>query len=125
MSAGLMILVIVILILYFLPSIIGRKKRNALSIFVLNLFLGWSLVGWVVALIWAVAKEESLESGQLKKCPKCAEEVKAEAEICRFCGYNFSPAPVIEPVRPAPLKKKDSDVANLAASYINKMTSKK
>ena len=41
---------------YFLPSIIAlaRSKRNLLSIFLLNLFLGWTFVGWVVALVWAV-----------------------------------------------------------------------
>lgn len=26
---------------------------------------------------------------ELKKCPSCAETVKAEALICRFCGYDF------------------------------------
>jgi hypothetical protein len=40
---------------YFLPTIIGvaRSKRDLLSIFLLNLFLGWTLIGWVVALVWA------------------------------------------------------------------------
>ncbi len=44
---------------YFLPSIVAksRKKVNTGSIFVLNLFLGWTLLGWVVALVWAVAKD--------------------------------------------------------------------
>lgn len=41
---------------YFLPTIIAmaRSKRDSMSIFLLNLLLGWSVIGWVVALIWAV-----------------------------------------------------------------------
>jgi len=42
---------------YFLPTILGLKKRNALSIFVLNFFLGWTLIGWVAALVWACTVE--------------------------------------------------------------------
>lgn len=43
-------------VFYFLPSIIAlaRSKRNIVAIFLLNLFLGWTFVGWVVALVWAV-----------------------------------------------------------------------
>jgi hypothetical protein len=43
-------------VMYFLPSIIAlaRSKRDILAIFLLNFFLGWSVIGWVVALIWAV-----------------------------------------------------------------------
>lgn len=39
-------------ILYFVPTIIGliRRVRNIGSIVVINIFLGWTLVGWVVAL---------------------------------------------------------------------------
>jgi hypothetical protein len=44
------------LVMYFLPSIIAlaRSKRDLLAIFMLNLFLGWSVIGWVVALVWAL-----------------------------------------------------------------------
>lgn len=43
------------LVFYFLPSIIAaaRGKRDTLAIFLLNLFLGWSVIGWIVALVWA------------------------------------------------------------------------
>jgi len=41
---------------YFLPSIIAliRSKRDITGIVLLNFFLGWTMIGWVVALIWAV-----------------------------------------------------------------------
>ena len=46
-------------VMYFLPSIVAlaRSKRDLLGIFLLNLFLGWSVIGWVVALVWAVKAE--------------------------------------------------------------------
>ena len=42
-------------LMYFLPSIIAlaKSKRDLLAIFLLNLFLGWSVIGWIVALVWA------------------------------------------------------------------------
>lgn len=41
---------------YFLPTVIGFKNRNVLAIFILNLFLGWTVLGWIAALIWSVLK---------------------------------------------------------------------
>jgi len=43
-------------VLYFLPAIIAfaRSKRDSASILILNLLLGWTAIGWVIALIWAV-----------------------------------------------------------------------
>ncbi|WP_298942950.1 superinfection immunity protein [uncultured Psychromonas sp.] len=51
------IFVVIFLCVYFLPTIVGTKHKNSNSIFVLNLFLGWTLLGWVIALIWAVKKD--------------------------------------------------------------------
>lgn len=40
---------------YFIPVIIAamRGHRSAGSIAVITLFLGWTVLGWVVALAWA------------------------------------------------------------------------
>jgi hypothetical protein len=48
------------LFIYFIPTIVAcsRNHTNALAIFILNLFLGYTLIGWVVALIWAVYKKD-------------------------------------------------------------------
>lgn len=53
----LLVIVAISLALYFLPSIIGHKKRNKWAIFALNLLLGWCVIGWVVSLIWALTKD--------------------------------------------------------------------
>lgn len=52
-------LVVAGLAIYFLPTLIaaGRKKRNAAAIFALNLFLGWTLIGWVLALVWSLSAD--------------------------------------------------------------------
>ena len=43
--------------LYFLPAILGSKKRNAGAIFVVNLLLGWTIVGWIACLLWAATAD--------------------------------------------------------------------
>lgn len=44
------------LAIHFIPTIIAiaRRKRNAVWIFLVNLFLGWTIVGWVWALVWSL-----------------------------------------------------------------------
>lgn len=46
------VLIIAAVVIYFLPSIvaISRSVPNAGSVIVLNLFLGWTLIGWVMSL---------------------------------------------------------------------------
>ena len=65
-GVGLLFLVVgavvgaIVLCLYFLPTIIGflRNKRNKMAMFALNFFLGWTLVGWVVSLVWSLTVDE-------------------------------------------------------------------
>ena len=55
-SFGLM--AIGIIILYFLPTVFGWSKKNIAAIFALNLLLGWTLIGWVIALVWALTVDD-------------------------------------------------------------------
>lgn len=47
---------VVALALYFLPTLmaLGLKRTSLASILLMNLFLGWTIAGWLLALIWAV-----------------------------------------------------------------------
>ena len=53
-----LLLVVLIFALYFLPTLIAflRQHKNKLAIFLLNLFLGWTVLGWVVSLVWSVIR---------------------------------------------------------------------
>jgi len=44
---------------YFVPTFIAfaRNKSNKIAILALNFFLGWSVLGWVISLIWALTNE--------------------------------------------------------------------
>jgi T4 superinfection immunity protein/SH3 domain-containing protein len=61
MEAFGLLIVLILIALYFLPTIVAAagSKRKTGAIFVLNLLLGWTLLGWVGALVWAVADERS------------------------------------------------------------------
>lgn len=53
-----LLLVVLMFVLYFLPAVIAllRKHKNKLAIFLLNFLLGWTVLGWMVSLIWSVIK---------------------------------------------------------------------
>jgi hypothetical protein len=50
-------------LLYLLPSIIAYKRRHRqfIAILALNVLLGWTLLGWVGAFVWALMRERRHE----------------------------------------------------------------
>lgn len=49
------------LAVYLVPSIIAikRKHPNKLAIVVTNVLFGWSVIGWILALIWSLPSAEA------------------------------------------------------------------
>jgi len=105
-SVGGVVFLMLAAVLYFFPAIVARDKHNASSVFVINLFFGWTLIGWVIALAMAVSdppKQEvvvtaipmSVERPAVlvaeRTCPYCAEDIKAAAVVCKHCGRDLAP----------------------------------
>ena len=109
----------------FLSVLVGSfaslKKRSGVGWFFLSLIIS-PLIGFLILLV------AGQPADTLKKCPRCAEEVKAEALICRYCNYEFPH----EKEKLLTLKSADNflgrtheKVQNLMGSNINELTSKK
>lgn len=60
---------IVLLAVYFLPWITARSRRhrNVSAIAVLNFLLGWTVIGWIVALVWSVTANTEEVDGTNKR----------------------------------------------------------
>jgi hypothetical protein len=77
LGGALIILGILVLVLYFLPTILSLilRRRNTLAIFAMNLLLGWTLIGWVAALVWALTKDNQNQTVIIKN------EIKTDSKM--------------------------------------------
>lgn len=92
--------------LYLLPTYEAWKQKhsNLTAIALVNVLLGWTIIGWVVAVVWAYKKPEPVSVvtasspassipppnlPETKKCPFCAEDVLLAAIKCKHCGSQL------------------------------------
>lgn len=52
------IIILIIIFIYFIPSMIAKNKRDFPAIFLLNIFLGWTWFIWLVCIMWALLSKE-------------------------------------------------------------------
>lgn len=85
--------------IYFIPYALAHSRKHAsrTGIGLLNLLLGWTVLGWIAALIWAASGRPGKEdpAGPTPdthiKCPDCAELIRREAKVCKHCGCKLIP----------------------------------
>lgn len=66
-NAMTMFFLLALFMAYIAPAIIAhmRKHKNVNAIFILNLFFGWTVLGWVGSLIWA-ATDNTVKKDEAK-----------------------------------------------------------
>jgi hypothetical protein len=74
------------LAIYFLPALIAvsRKKTNRTAIILLNLFLGWTFIGWIAALVWACTTNNEPQTIVVNNNPYVKEENPSELKKNHF-----------------------------------------
>ncbi|BDC38940.1 superinfection immunity protein [Paraburkholderia terrae] len=58
---GAFILIFISVLLYFIPTFIAKSRQhhNFGAIVALNIFLGWTFIGWVASLVWALTSTKT------------------------------------------------------------------
>ena len=67
LSASVIFSTIALVLIYFSPTFIALQKRNLRLVFLTNILLGWTLIGWIAALVWAMRGEAPEVPERFKK----------------------------------------------------------
>lgn len=89
-----------VLALYLAPTLHARIQRHkdVAAIAIVNIFLGWSVVGWIWALIWANTSPGAHAELQpppqpQRACLKCGVMNPLSGAFCSSCGARLGAQP--------------------------------
>jgi len=101
---------LVLAVLYFVPLLVAvARNHNAGSVGIVNLLLGWTFIGWIIALVMACGNQkqqvtviqQAAPTGQLPTgqrapdhagfCSNCGSPLHADASFCPTCGAAVVP----------------------------------
>lgn len=94
-----MIVIVWLLLAFFVGFWARSRGRSGVGAFFVSLVLSPLIGAIVVALVKPnreVVETREIESGESKRCPKCAELIRADAVKCRFCGSDLPSQSVAE-----------------------------
>jgi hypothetical protein len=99
MDGGTFLVLIIAGLIYFIPALnaASRKHNSGAAITAANLFFGWTIIGWLLCLVWSYSGNRRIvEAGAPSpethvRCPECRELVIHDARKCKHCGCALIP----------------------------------
>ena len=88
----LLLVLVVSLGVHFIPAIVAHKRKHQYRgwVLVANILLGWTGLGWLAVLAWAIigpAERFAVElPSQEPGCRGCSQPLRPGAKFCPHCG---------------------------------------
>ena len=71
-------------LVYMLPTLISFQKKNLIQVFLMNFFVGFTIIGWIIAFIMALKLDNPIQkTAEQNTVPEPQEPFKEELEKAR------------------------------------------